>query len=622
MEVELGTPASPMQSPSRPDASKPPWVAPVVDPVIAVRDESARRARWPFWACHAALFGLLAFDFLRPSPGPVSMGVLALLTFLVLPWAWLLFSTWRASRPDAHWLPAWGFTLSITGLAAAVLSAKWWLLLHAPSLEGAGYTGSARSYTVVLLGLLTLGVLGSGRHAGRLAALVVDHPARLIALSFGLCGLVGGFALSLPVSLQRVHELSVLDNMFMAFSAVCVTGLGVNTVATTYTWAGQAVLCVLIQVGGLGIMVLSAAVAVLTGRRLRVRRSAVLAEIVDVESLTQLRRLIIAIVVSTLSIEAVAASVLYFLFVNDPGMFARAAGAAVVHGPLWAAVFHAVSAFCNAGFSTFEAGLIPYMDRPSVLGVMMVLIVAGGIGFPVLYELARRLVAASGRRRLARMSLHARVALRATVILLTVMLVGYLLLEWHGALSGLGWFGRVVAAAFQSVSCRTAGFNVIDMGALGPAALMLTCMVMFIGTNSGSCGGGIKTTTVAALFAGLRSELQSRPAFLLDRVLPAATIRKAVGVSFLSIGIVSVALFSMLLLEQHPPLELAFEVFSAFSTTGLSTGITPRLSPAGKVLILLTMYVGRIGPLTLALAVARRNEPVHMQLPAERVLIG
>jgi trk system potassium uptake protein TrkH len=175
---------------------------------------------------------------------------------------------------------------------------------------------------------------------------------------------------------------------------------------------------------------------------------------------------------------------------------------------------------------------------------------------------------------------------------------------------------------FQPASARTAGFNVVDLGVMQPATLMLTCVAMFVGAGPGSCAGGIKTTTVAVLFAGLRSELRSRPAQLLDRALPVATIRKAIGVVFVSSGMLCVALFALLLVEPHPPLDLAFEVFSAFSTTGLSTGVTPKLSTPGKLLIMLTMYVGRIGPLTLALAISGRAESPPVQLPSERVLIG
>jgi trk system potassium uptake protein TrkH len=517
----------------------------------------------------------------------------------------------------------WAFRLGVLALAAVVLGAKWWLWWASRGSDASHFVGSSRSYGVALALILGVGSVASGLEFSRLVRLVADHPARLIALSFSAAGLLGGLLLSLPVSMQRVHELSLLDNVFMAFSAVCVTGLSVHNLATTYTLFGQGVLCVLIQIGGLGIMVFSAAIAVLTGQRMRIKSSAVLAEIVDTESLSHLRRVVIGIVASTLIIEAVAAVGLYARFSAYPELF-EAAGAPVARerAMLWAAVFHSVSTFCNAGLSTFEVGLVPFVTDPLVMLPMTTLIVLGSIGFPVIQEVAGRTGRWFLRRRQERMSLHSRIALRATAILLPALAVAYLALESMSSFRELGWLGRVSAAIFQSASARSAGYNVVDMGAMQPASLMLTCVAMFIGASPGSCGGGIKTTTVAVLFAGLRSELDGRPAFLLDRSLSQATIRKAIGVAFLSIGILSVAIFILFLVETHPPLALAFEAFSAFSTTGLSTGITPELSAPGKLLIILTMYVGRIGPLTLALAISIRTQALRVQLPSERVLIG
>ena len=575
------------------------------------------------WVLTVALIALVAVDFGWPMQPTLSLAVLSGLTALSLPWGWMVVGGVGTPGSAFSGIKAWSFRLAILGAAAPLLGAKWWLLLGTSGSELRHFDGSSRSYGVALFLILTLGLFTSGVQLSKVIRLVADHPARLVSLSFAATGLLGGFMLSLPISLQRVHELSVLDNMFTSFSAVCVTGLVVNTISDTYTLFGQAVLCALIQIGGLGIMVLSAAFAVLTGQRMRVKSSAVLAEIVDAESLAQLRRVVLAIVASTLVIEALAAVVLYFRFSNYPELLVTSAAPVVGRGTVaWVAVFHAVSAFCNAGFSNLSSGLFPFVGEASVIGTVSSLIVLGGLGFPVIYELAGRFGRWLTKRRQERMSLHTRIALRATALLLSGMTLAYLALEWSGAFGALGWFESLFAAIFQAASCRTAGFNVVDIGAMRPASLMLTCVAMFIGGGSGSCAGGIKVTTVAVLFAGLRSELQGRPAYLLDRALAPATTRKAIGVAFLSIGILSVALFLLLLLENHAPLDLAFETFSAFSTTGLSTGVTPLLGSAGKLLILLTMYVGRIGPLTLAMAISIRTEPQRVQLPNERVLIG
>lgn len=571
-----------------------------------------------------ALSALAALDFALPLRQPLSPLVLLAQSLLSVPWAWRLLRGGEARAGATPGLEVWAFRLSTLALVGIVLAAKWWLWLAGGAPEREHFVGSWRSYGVALGLLQVLGTLGQGLRFSRFVHLVSEHPARLIVLSFGAVGVIGGLVLSLPVSLLRVHELSVIDNLFMAFSAVCVTGLSVNNLPATYTWFGQGVLCLLVQVGGLGIMVLSAAIAALIGQRLRVKSSAVLAEVVDAESLADLRRVIAGIFVSTFLIEVLLGLALYSRFSAAPELPLNSGGpsAGSRAAPIWAAVFHAVSGFCNAGFSSFDVGLVPFVGDPVVMGGMTSLIVLGGIGFPVIQELAARAARWSLRRRRERLSLHARISLRATALLLGGMTVAYLVLEWRGALGSLRWDERVFAAIFHSASARTAGFNVVDLGIMQPATLMLTIVAMFVGACPGSCAGGIKTTTVAVLFAGLRSELRGTPAHLLDRALPPATIRKAIGVVFVSSGMLSVLLFLLLLLEPHPPLELAFEAFSAFSTTGLSTGVTPKLSVAGKVVVLLTMYVGRIGPLTLALAISGRAAAPPVQLPSERVLIG
>jgi len=576
----------------------------------------------------ASVLGLLlaglAADFFFPMRSPLTLLLLLALSVLLLPWAGSVLRGRRDTSLLEDGMPALAFRVSMVALAVILLLAKWWLW-HADSGQAnENFIGSSRSYGVALALIMAGGSLGQGLRMARFITLVSEHPARLIVMSFGAIGVLGGLVLSLPVSLQRVYQLSMVDNLFMAFSAVCVTGLSVNNIATTYSWFGQAVLCLLVQVGGLGIMVLSAAIAVLIGQRLRIKSSAVFAESVDAESIAQLRRVIAGIIGSTFLIEIAAGLLLYARFSSMSALPANPGGpppgtpAEVV----WASIFHAVSAFCNAGFSSFETGLGPYVGDPVVMLTVTTLIVCGGIGFPVIQELAGRTFRWSLRRRRERLSLHARISLRATALLLSGMTIAYLFLEWGGALGHLNWFERVLAALFQSASCRTAGFNVIDLGIMQPATLMLTCVAMFIGACPGSCGGGIKTTTLAVLFAVMRSELNGRAAQLLDRTLPLAIMRKAIGVVFVSAALLSVAIFLLLLLEPHAPLELAFEAFSAFSTTGLSTGVTPKLGLGGKVLILLTMFVGRIGPLTLALAISGRTVAPPVQLPHERVLIG
>jgi trk system potassium uptake protein TrkH len=344
---------------------------------------------------------------------------------------------------------------------------------------------------------------------------------------------------------------------------------------------------------------------------------------VDASSLASLRRTIAVICCYTLLIEAIGAFILYGQFQAYPEILMRyghdLAGPGSV---LWAAIFHSVNAFCNAGFSNVYAGLVPFVSNQFIMLAIVALVLLGGIGFPVLDELGRVLFLKLRRRRAPMLSLNTRVALRTSGLLLVGMALSYVILEWTASMKNLAYPDRITAALFQSAAARSAGFNVIDVAAMRPAALVLTCAAMFVGASPGGAGGGIKTTTLAALYSGLRAELSGKAPTLLNRRLPDSVIRKAIGVAFLSIVIVTTAFFLLLLLEPHAPLDLAFETISAFSTTGLSTGITPKLSVPGKLLITFMMFIGRIGPLTLALAVSVRPRERAVEMPEERVMIG
>jgi trk system potassium uptake protein TrkH len=292
----------------------------------------------------------------------------------------------------------------------AFLAAKWLTLIEAltdatPQASLPAY----RNYTVALVVLLVLGAVLRGGRVVRIIAASADHPARLMAGSFGVTSVVGALLLALPVSLRDPSQVSLVDSLFVSVSAVCVTGLSPVNVARTYTPAGQAIICGLIQVGGLGIMVITAAVTMLAGRRLGVKGSAALAEMVDSRSLRDVRSTVGMIITYTIAFEAIGAVLLYFQLSRDPS----------VHGASstgWAAVFHAVSAFCNAGFSIYDDGLAPYVGHPGICATISVLVVAGGLGFPVMHELLFRTTFALSRRRAPRLTLNTRVALATTAM--------------------------------------------------------------------------------------------------------------------------------------------------------------------------------------------------------------
>jgi len=571
----------------------------------------------------------VALDLTAGVGGWATIALSAVETALVIPWAVYvvrLDRQERAAPTGADRLRQGAVHALNIALVALCLGEKW-LVLHEAVVHGATfYAASYRIYTVAAWVLVAIGLLGRGSRAGRFLFAMSEHPARLMSLSFGIAALLGALVLSLPQSLRHIGDANFVDALFTAVSAVCVTGLTVDNVAETYSGFGQVVILVLVQIGGLGIMVLSGAFTILAGRHLKIRTSAVLAEMVDVESLASLRRLVVRIVVFTGIIEAVGAAALYAGFLPypqtdldyAPGLDLSGAG-----GRLWAAVFHSISAFCNAGFSVFFDGMVPFARSWSVCLTLSVLIVLGGLGFPVLDELYRRAATRLRGDRPRRASLHARVVLLTTAVLLVAGTVAYGALEWGGSMDGLAWHDKLLASLFQSVTTRTAGFNTVSFGAMGASTLMLTCVLMFLGASPGSTGGGIKTTTLAVLFATLRAEFRSLPRpRLLDRTVPAATVRRALAVTFASVGIVSIAVFGLLLLEEGDAMDLIFEGVSAFGTVGLSTGITPSLSEAGRLLVTATMFVGRIGPLTLALAVAATARRPPYELPEERVSIG
>ncbi|MCG3135953.1 MAG: hypothetical protein HMLKMBBP_03732 [Planctomycetes bacterium] len=597
--------------------------------------------------------GLCAFD-VAVAGSPFWSAVLtALLVVYCVPWAYTVLTLDRvevrladAARDHGGWR-AWRVGAHVVVFAALTMAMTTKVLLAmdvAGVAFGAAEVSAYRQYTAIAFVIFLVGLLGRGSRMGRLLATVADHPARLMALTFGVIAFSGGVLLTLPVCLVRIEDTSFVDGLFTAMSAVCVTGLAVNDISSTYTFFGQLVILGLVQVGGLGIMVMSSAVVILAGRRLRARGAAVLAEMIDADSVSALRRTLKVITLSTLAIEAVGAFCLYVAFARTPevaygpehGHAAAGAGSLA-----WSAVFHSVSAFCNAGFSLSHGNMAAFVTSPSVCLVVAGLIVAGGIGFPVLEEVAVRV---RDRRRGViprKASLHLRTVLLMSALLLAGGTLAFLLLEWAGALAvrvhgdEIGPGGKLLAAFFQSVSTRTAGFNTVDFGAMAPPIIVLTCILMFIGASPGSTGGGIKTTTFAVLLASFRAEVRgAQTVTMLDRAVPPGVVRKALGVVVVSSVFLAGVSFLLLVTESSMlaryreqgdglgALRVVFEAVSAFATCGLSTGITSQLSPAGKIILVFTMFAGRIGPLTLAVAAASKARSGQFAPPEERVLIG
>lgn len=441
-------------------------------------------------------------------------------------------------------------------------------------------------------------------------------PELLLIGTFALLILVGGLVLSLPACHRG--KVGVLDAFFTATSAVCVTGLVTVDTERDYTRLGQTVILVLIQLGGLGIMTFSALVAATLGRRMSFTSAAVLQDLLFQREVQRAwRAAIVRIFALTLVIEALGAVLIY----------AALRGLPEPRGGVFDAVFLSVSAFCNAGFSVYSDNLIGVRSSALLVTTVMVLVVLGGLGYTVLIEMGERLW-----RTLRRVRKGALLwSLNSTIVLVTSAL-----LTGGGAvalmLTGLpdseeGLLVTFWHALFQSVSSRTAGFNTVDIGAMPVSSLLILIGLMFIGGSPGSCAGGIKTTSAAVWLARLWSHVTGRPEVTLaHRRLPEDVVRRAAMVVALAAVWIGVGVMLLASTEgvgrEHQLEDLIFEQVSAFGTVGLSTGVTPRLTPWGKLWIMASMFAGRIGPLTVALALFLRQGPPPFEYPRERVMIG
>jgi trk system potassium uptake protein TrkH len=442
-------------------------------------------------------------------------------------------------------------------------------------------------------------------------------PPRLLAASILALILLGTLALALPIASATGESIGFLDALFTSTSAVCVTGLIVLDTPNAFSTFGHVVILLLIQLGGLGYMTISTVLATFLGRSVTLQERLTLQEGLNAQDLEGLVRFAGTVLKLTLAFELTGAAILALRWWPDLGPMA-----------LWYGVFHSVSAFNNAGFALWSDSLIGWRADVTVNIVVTMLIICGGLGFFVLSELI------SVRTRRIALSLHTKVVLTATGALLAGGTLAILALEWNNPRTlGSGWplDERLLAAWFQSVTARTAGFNTMDTGAMTQPALFVTMALMFIGASPGSTGGGVKTTTfsitVAALWATVRGNQETE---LFRRRIPAEFVAKAFFVSLIAfLGLNTVA-GTVLITEGRDLLPTLFETTSAFGTVGLSMGengsvvsLSAFFTPIGKVLIAGMMFMGRVGPLTLALALAARTATrAKIRYPEGKLLIG
>jgi trk system potassium uptake protein TrkH len=454
----------------------------------------------------------------------------------------------------------------------------------------------------------TVGVRTAAPRGAVRRALAQLSPPKVLALGFAGVILSGAILLGLPFASASGEGTDFLTALFTATSAVCVTGLVVVDTGTHYSPWGHAIVLALIQIGGLGFMTMATLFFLLLGRRIGLKERILIRESLSQIDAAGVVRLVKVVLVYAFGVEAVFAVILSLRWLPEFG-WPRA---------LWMGVFHAVSAFNNAGFDLMGdfRSLSSYVSDPVVTLSVSALFVLGGIGFSVAMNL--------WERRARQLSTHARLVLVVTGWLLAVGTLLILLFEWSNTLAPLDAQGKILGAYFTAATPRTAGFNTLDTGALRPATQFLIILLMFIGASPGSTGGGIKTTTFGLLAASIWSQGRGREDVeVLGRRIPAEQVNRALAVALVSAGLVVIVTLLLCLTEQAEFLTVLFEAVSAFGTVGLSMGITPQLSGLGRVLIILTMYAGRVGPLTLVFALAQSRRPQNgVKRVEDRVLIG
>lgn len=433
------------------------------------------------------------------------------------------------------------------------------------------------------------------------------NPPMVLSLGFAILITAGGLLLSLPFFTKSGQATPLVDSLFVAASASCVTGLTpVNTLEHWNTY-GHVLIIILIQIGGLGVMSLASIIPLILGKKIGMKSRQILKEQLNVESLEGMIVLFKYVLAFTFGTEVLGAILLSIKFVPLYG-----AGKGV-----WYAVFHSISAFCNAGFDILGDSIFPFRDDLLINLTLCALVIVGGLGFVVTSELFRR-------RSFKKLSTHSKLVLMVTAILLVLGTVMFLFLENEdGVLQYETLKGSILESFFQSVVARTAGFYSVDLSKIKDSTALMLMGLMFVGGSPGSTAGGIKTTTLGVLFLSTHAVVrgESEPV-VFGRHIGTETVRKALAIFLVSIVIILSVSFMLTITESAPLVDILYETVSALATVGASKGITPHLTDAGKNLITLCMYLGRIGPMTMAFAFGMKAKKSLIRYPESFISIG
>lgn len=470
-------------------------------------------------------------------------------------------------------------------------------------------------YIIVAQVFIVIGLLLGGlRYNNKILQSKID-PSRLFVISFLATILLGALLLMLPAATTKGSN-NFVDALFTSTSAVCVTGLITVDTATYYTPFGQIIIMFLFQIGGLGLMTFTTFFALFLSGGLGIKERIVLHDLLEEENIGKITKIIGYLTIITFVIEGIGATVL-FLSIKD--------NVTNVQQALFISIFHSISAFCNAGFSLFSSNLMDKLVINNYVFTTTIafLIILGGIGFGTImniFNLESWQIKTKKIR--TKFNLQTRIVVITTLLLIVIGTIATYGFEYNGTLKNMTTLEKLHASFFQSVTTRTAGFNTIDFTKISTATTIFYCILMFIGASPGGTGGGIKTTTFALIIFGSIAILRNAKSVTYkNRTIPKDTLLRGLIKSFFSISIITLGILGLAITDDRSLLDIAFEVFSAFGTVGLSRGITGSLSEAGKLILVLMMFIGRVGPLAFLFSILKIKEAPSYDLPEENISI-
>ncbi len=436
----------------------------------------------------------------------------------------------------------------------------------------------------------------------------ITKPSQLLTLWFIILILSGTFLLQLPFSTTKGH-ISFIDAVFTSTSAACVTGLIVKDTPKDFTFFGQLVIILLIQVGGIGLMTVTGFFLLLIGKKFGIKERLLLKETYNASSMGGLIKFMLKVIIYSFSIETIGAILLFFDFSRSMDPLKA----------LWFAIFHSISAFNNAGFALFSDSLVRYVGDPLVNITIMLLIFLGGLGFVVLSDITNFIF------KKEKISIYSNLVLKISIALILVGVVAFLIIESNNTMQDLPFGTKILASFFQSITTRTAGFNTLNFGTMRTSTLLVTIILMFIGGSPGSTAGGIKTTTFMVAFSSIIQRVyrgRNNPV-VEGRAVEDESIKRAHNVLLFAFLTVFGSFFLLTLAQPSQPFgEVLFETVSAYGTVGLSMGLTSHLNDLGKIIIIFTMLIGKVGPLGFFTLFSKGDKQEVIQYPPIRITVG